>query len=106
MTRTGRNLPKDVIADWPEVFEDVKLNVVPLGYLHTVLVNFKDGKTWEIRITQKTKRDGWEAFERNLAELFKNYEATIDNIDFKLDTARVKKDIKNSTQRFLKKRKL
>jgi hypothetical protein len=106
MTRTGRNLPKDVIADWPEVFEDVKLNVVPLGYLHTVLVNFKDGKTWEIRITQKTKRDGWGAFERNLAELVKNYEATIDNIDFKLDTARVKKDIKNSTQRFLKKKKL
>jgi hypothetical protein len=106
MTRTGRNLPKDVIKDWPEVFEDVRLNVVPLGYLHTVLVNFKDGKTWEIRITQQTKKGGWEAFEKNLAELVKNYEATIDNIDFKLDTTRVKKDIERSTQKFLKKKKL
>ena len=106
MTKTGRLLPKDVIEHWPEVFGDVELNVVPLGYLHTVLVNFKDGKTWEIKITQKTKRDGWHAFERNLAELVKNYEEKISDIDFKLDTNRVKKDIERSTQKFLRKKKL
>lgn len=106
MTKSGRNLPKDVIKHWPEVFGDVQLNVVPLGYLHTVLVNFKDGKTWEIKITQKTKRDGWHAFERNLAELVKNYEEKISDIDFKLDTNRVKKDIERSTQKFLRKKKL
>jgi hypothetical protein len=106
MTKTGRPLPKDVIAHWPEVFEDIRVNVVPLGYLHTVLVNFKDGKTWEIKITQQTKRNGWDAFEKNLAELVKSYEANIDNIDFKLDTDKVKKDIVRTTQRFLKKKKL
>ena len=106
MTKPGRNLPKDVIENWPEIFGDVRLNVVPLGYLHTVLVNFKDGKTWEIRITQKAKREGWDVFERNLAELVKSYEDKIDNIDFKLDTHRVKKDIERSTQQFLKKKKL
>jgi len=106
MTKTGRLLPKDVIEHWPEVFGDVELNVVPLGYLHTVLVNFKDGKTWEIKITAKTKREGWDSFQRNLSELVKNYEETIDNIDFKLDTNRVKNDIQLSTQKFLKKKKL
>jgi hypothetical protein len=106
VTKTGRPLPKDVIAHWPEIFGEVHLNVVPLGYLHTVLVNFKDGKTWEIRITQETKRKGWGAFERNLSELVKSYEDSIDNIDFKLDTNKVKKDIVRSTNRFLKKKKL
>jgi len=106
MTKTGRYLPKEVIAHWPEVFEDVRLNVVPLGYLHTVLINFKDGKTWEIRITQKTKAGGWEAFEKNLSELCKTYESKIDNIDFKLDTHKVKRDIEKSTQKFLKRKKL
>jgi hypothetical protein len=106
MAKTGRILPKDVIEHWPEVFGDVKLNVVPLRYLHAVLVNFKDGKTWEIKITAKTKKDGWEVFEKNLAELFKNYEAKIDNVDFKLDTDRVRKDVEKSTDKFLKKRKL
>ena len=102
----GRHLPKEVIANWPEVFGEVHLNVIPIGYLHAVLVNFKDGKTWEIRITTKTKRGGWPAFERNLSELVKNYEERIENIYFKLDTERVRKDVEKSTQKFLKKRKL
>ena len=106
MTNTGRPLPKDVIEHWPEVFGDVHLNVVPLRYLHTVLVNFKDGKAWEIRITAKTKRNGWPAFEKNLSEIFRTYEDRIDNIDFKLDSERVRKDIEASTQKFLKKKKL
>ena len=106
MTRSGRILPKDAIEHWPEVFGEVELNVMPLRYLHTVLVNFKDGKTWEVKITAKTKKEGWGAFEKNLAELFKTYESTIDNVDFKLDTERVRKDIEASTQKFLKKKKL
>jgi hypothetical protein len=80
--------------------------VLPLRYLHTVLVSFKDGKIWEIRITAKTKREGWTAFEKSLAEIFRTYEEKIDNIDFKLDTEKVRKDIEASTQKFLKKKKL
>lgn len=106
MTSTGRTLPKDAIAHWPEVFGEVKLNVLPLGYLHTVLVNFKDGKTWEIRVTADVKKEGWEAFEKNLSELVKTYEESIEDIDFKLDTEKVKKDIVKSTSKFLKKKKL
>lgn len=106
MTKTGKSLPKDVIEHWPEIFGDVKLNVVPLRYLNTVLINFKDGKTWEIKITTQTKKSGWEMFEKNLSEMVKTYEEKIDNIDFKLDTNRVRKDIEASTQKFLKKKKL
>lgn len=106
MTDSGKSLPKEVVACWPEVFEGIKLNVMPLRYLHAVLITFKDGKIWEIKITTKTKRAGWESFEKSLAELFKTYERQIDNIDFKLDTDRVRKDIERSTRKFLKERKL
>jgi hypothetical protein len=106
VTKPGRSLPKDVIDHWPEIFGEVKLNVMPLRYLHTVLVNFKDGKTWEIKITAKTKKEGWVTFEKNLMELIKNYEENIENVDFKLDTPQVKKDIEASTQKFLKRKKL
>jgi hypothetical protein len=106
MTSQGRILPKDVIDHWPEVFGDIKLNVLPISYLNAVLVNFKDGKTWEIRVTPQTRKAGWESFEKSLSELVKNYEDKIDNVDFKLDTEKVKKDIKKSTDKFLKKKKL
>lgn len=106
MTKSGRKLPKDVIEKWPEVFSEVKLNVLPLRYLHTVLVNFKDGKIWEIKITAKTRREGWQSFEKNLAEICKNYEDNIHDVDFKLDTESIRKDMEKQTQQFLKKKKL
>lgn len=104
MTRPGRTLPKDVVEHWPEVFGEVKLNVLPFRYLHTVLINFKDGKSWEIRITANIKRNGWDSFEQTLSELFNEYDDRIENIDFKLDTERVKKDITKSTEKFLKRK--
>ena len=104
MSNQGKSLPKDVIAHWPEVFGEVRLNVLPLRYLDSVLLNFKDGKVWEIKVTKKTRDAGWDQFEKSISELDKTYEEKIDNVDFKLDTDRVKKDITKDTQKFLKKK--
>lgn len=106
MTSTGKPLPKEVIDCWPEVFSEIQLNVLPLKYLNTVLINFKDGKTWEVKITAEAKKDGWTVFEKQLSELVKNYEDSIDNVDFKLDTTRVRKDIEKASSQFLKRKKL
>lgn len=106
MISTGKPLPKEVIDCWPEVFSEIQLNVLPLKYLNTVLINFKDGKTWEVKITAEAKKDGWTVFEKQLSELVKNYEDSIDNVDFKLDTARVRKDIEKASSQFLKRKKL
>lgn len=104
MTLMGRSLPRDVVEQWPEVFGEVKFNVLPLRYLQAVLVNFKDGKSWEIKITAKTKKEGWDSFEKSLSELFKAYEDRIKDIDLKLDSDRIRKDIEKTTERFLKKK--
>jgi hypothetical protein len=106
VTPKGKALPKDVIECWPEVFGEVRLNVLPLRYLRAVLITFIDGKIWEIKVTAKTKNGDWESFEQSLSELFRVYEHRIDTIDFKLDTERVKKDIERVTTQFLKKKKL
>jgi len=102
----GRDLPKDVVDCWPEVFGEVKLRVLPLRYLNAVLITFKDGKVWEVKITQEDQKKGWKPFEEALSDLFKHYENRIDNIDFKLDTDKIRKDIERDTKRFLKKKKL
>ena len=104
MTKTGRVLPKEVIEHWPEVFGEVKLNVLPLKYLSAVLINFKDGKTWEVKVSAKAKQEGWDSFENSLTELFKTYENKIVDVDFKLDTKKIKTDVERKTQRFLKKK--
>jgi len=96
-------LPKQVIAVWPEVLEDVDVQVVPIEYLHSIRVTFIDGKVWDIDVEASKDKDF--DIEDALGELFDEYEDTIANVDFRMDTGRIKSDIQARTQRFLKKRK-
>lgn len=100
----SKRLPPAVINTWPEIFDEISVDVVPIEYLHSINVKFKDGKTWEIDI-KKTREKPDVDIETALEELFEHYEDAIDSIDFRLDTAKVKYDIKRRTQQFMKKRK-
>jgi len=103
--KKATELPKDVVAHWPEVFEDVRVEAVPIEYLHSVRVTFKDGRTWDIDIEKSRKHHSTANFETILEEMFREYDEHIVNVDFRLDTERIKKDIQARTSRFLKKRK-
>ena len=63
---TGKPFPKDVVEHWPEVFGEITLNVVPLKYLDSVTVTFKNKKVWEIKIAVKQAQEDWDSFETNL----------------------------------------
>ena len=69
-------------------------------------VNFKNKKVWEIKINNKQIKAEWESFESNLKQMLSTYESEIENVDFKLDTTKIKKDMIKVTNRFLKRRKL
>ena len=98
-------MPPEVIDHWPEVFKDIDIEVVPLEYLHSVRVFFDDGKVWEIDIAKSKKQGLTEDLETTLEELFKQYDNIINNVDFRLDTKRLKEDIQARTRTFMKKRK-
>lgn len=102
----GKIFPKDVVEHWPEVFGEITLNVVPLKYLDSITVTFKNTKVWEIKLSSSQTQHNWDSFEQNLKEMLASYESEIENVDFKLDTERVKNDMIKHTNRFLKKRKL
>ena len=101
----GKPLPKDVIDRWPEVFGEITLNVVPLRYLHAVKITFKNSKVWEIELKKQSKLN-WDDFEKQIKDVLSQYEENIENIDFKLDTDRIKKDITKNTNKFLNNKKL
>lgn len=101
-----KKFPKDVIDHWPEVFGEVTLNVIPLKYLDSITIKFKNNKVWEVNVKSRQAQDDWDSFERSLKEMLSTYESEIENVDFRLDTDRLKKDIIKNTNKFLKKRKL
>ena len=103
--RYGKKFPKDIIDHWPEVFGHITLNVIPLKYLDRIKIIFKNGRIWEIDFTDNVPTN-WLEIEKQLKKMIADYETEIENIDFKLDTVRIKKDMIKSCNRFLKKRKL
>tara|TARA_B100001057_G_scaffold337153_1_gene338003 strand:+ start:6155 stop:6475 length:321 start_codon:yes stop_codon:yes gene_type:complete len=97
-------LSRGVQSTWPEVFKDIKVDVIPIEYLTTIRVIFKDNKVWEIDMqSSRNKLGDDKVLEDVLQELFNEYENSIGNIDFRLDTERLKNDIQKRTRVFMKK---
>lgn len=81
------------------------MKVVPIDYLHSIRVVFHSGKIWDIDIQNSKDEDGNQVnVQKELEDIFASYENDISNIDFRLDTERVKRDIKKRTALFMKKR--
>lgn len=102
---SSKKLPQNVIDQWPEIFKDVEVEVIPLYYLDSVRVTFEDGKIWDIDTAKALSEGADDDLESALEEIFSEYEEEIVHIDFRLDVERVKKDIQKRTAHFLKKRK-
>ena len=98
----GKKLPQEVINHWPEIFKDVTIESVPLEYLRSVRITFSDGKIWEI---DPAKNPQGINIDKALEELLNEYEDSIVNVDFSVDTLKVKADIMRRTRAFMKKRK-
>ncbi len=97
-------LHPDVIKHWPEVFKDITVKTIPIEYLESVYVTFTDGRQWAIKVNKEDRSDPDE-IEFGLEELLTQYEDVIANVDFRLNTKKVKYDIERRTKHFLKKRK-
>jgi len=101
-----KGLSQDVIDKWPEVFKDVEVKAIPLEYLESVQVTFNNGKVWEITINRNASNTMLNKdVEKSLNDMFKTYDSSIKNVDFKVDTDRVKEDFQKRTKQFLKKKK-
>ena len=98
-------LDQAMIDQWPEILGDVNLSAIPIFYLHSVVITFKDGNTWNVVLKKEHKESNGEKFTETLNELFKNYENNIQHVDFRMDIDRLKKDITKTTNKFMKRKK-
>ena len=97
-------LSRGVQSTWPEVLKDIDVDVIPIEYLVTIRVMFKDKKIWEIDMqSSRNKLGDDKVLEDVLQELFDEYENSIENIDFRLDIERLKNDIQKRTRVFMTK---
>lgn len=95
-----KRLPDEVIQHWPEVFNDIDIKTIPIQYLSTIRIEFKDGTIWEIDCAGKTATGA--DLDKTISDLFQDYGNDILHVDFRLNTSKVKRDIQKKTRAFLK----
>jgi hypothetical protein len=91
--------PRHLVKEWPEVFEDLYMNTMPVAYLDLIRLDFNDGRVWEIDIKTELEKNNPESIADILLHTLKEYKDEITKVDFKVDVTRLKKDIASETNK-------
>jgi hypothetical protein len=91
--------PRHLVKEWPEVFEDLYMNTMPVAYLDSVRLDFTDGRVWEIDVKNELIKQTPEGIAEILLNTLHEYKDEIKKIDFKVDVMRLKKDIASETNK-------
>jgi len=70
---------------------------MPVAYLDSMIVEFSDGRIWEIDVNEHLKSSDSDSVSKKLLSILSEYKETIKKLDFKINIERLKNDIKNRT---------
>ena len=93
--------PKNIVKEWPEIFEDMYMNTMPVAYLNVIKLEFTNGRVWELRIPDMLAKSDPDEVADKLVDLFQEYHDEIKKIDFEIDVERLKADVGAETKKFL-----
>jgi len=93
--------PRHLVEEWPEVFEDMYMNTMPVYYLDLIRMEFTDGRVWEINVQAQLVDLPNDVVADRLVDTFQEYKEDIKKIDFKIDVERLKKDIQKQAKDIL-----
>lgn len=85
-------------SEWVDLFGEINTDVVPLKYVESVSITFKNNNSWEVSLP--CDRD-WNTIERNLNEIARGYKTEITDISFNVDLLSIQNDISFTTAQFL-----
>jgi len=91
--------PRHLVKEWPEVFDGLYMNTMPIAYLDYVHLEFANGRVWQIDI--KSQLQEAEVVAARLLDTMTEYRAEIVKLDFKIDIEKLKKDIREFSNKIL-----
>lgn len=90
--------PRHLVKEWPEVFEDLYMNTMPVAYLDTIHLEFANGRVWQIDVKEQMKEIDSDEIAARLLDTLQEYKDEIKKLDFKVDIEKLKRDIGDSTK--------
>ena len=83
------------------MFEDLYMNTMPVAYLNSIKLEFKNGRVWEIRVPDLLAKAEADDVADKLLDIFQEYNEEISKLDFEIDVEKLKEDIAKETKKFL-----
>ena len=93
--------PRHLVKEWPEVFEDLYMNTMPVAYIDVMHLEFANGRVWQINIAEQVKESDADTVAERMLETMNEYKDQIKKMDFKINVERLKADIFDSTKKIL-----
>lgn len=93
--------PAHLVKKWPEVFEDLHMDTMPVAYMNLIRFKFEDGRIWEIDINSELASQHPEDLASSLIDMLEEYQHELVDIDFDIDVDRLKSDISDKTKDLL-----
>jgi hypothetical protein len=93
--------PRHLVREWPEVFEDLYMNTMPIAYLDVINLEFANGRIWQINVREQMFNSNFDNMSDKLLDILQEYRKDIIKIDFRIDVLRLKEDIAKLTSSIL-----
>lgn len=94
--------PKHISKEWPEVFEHIYMNSMPIRYIHGVELEFRDGRIWEVDISEQLPFSHEDDIVERLMSALNEMAGDIIGINFNIDVEKLKVDIQDQTKNIMK----
>lgn len=88
--------PEHLVDQWPEVFDGMPMNSMPLVYLRNLEIEFADGRIWSISIKEMLEDRSTNEVIENLLSILEDLD--IKNVNFDIDIDQLKFDINNQVK--------
>jgi hypothetical protein len=89
--------PEHLVAEWPEVFEDLYMNTFPAVYIDIISIEFSDGRVWEIDISSYHEEP-----DLVIDKFINLFNEDVSTVAFKINISKLKLDIEQQTKNFFK----
>jgi hypothetical protein len=89
---------------WTDIFDGITSEVIPLKYVDSVLIVFKNNKIVDIPVDDLEKN--WDKYHAIIMEYISNNSKKIKTVSYNVNLLNIRTDISKKTSRLLKKYKL
>lgn len=102
MPKKNLKPPKNIVQEWPEIFEDIYMSAMPIAYIHGVEIEFMDGRIWEIDVHEQLPYNHEDEIIERLMSALKEMSEEIVSINFSVNIDKLKSDVISSTKNVMR----